>query len=52
VEQVNQDSKQKNPTSLLKAMEYLYKKDKAKALAYLAAEKQISVTYRSQTKES
>jgi len=33
-------------------MEYLYKKDKAKALAYLAAEKQISVTYRSQTEES
>lgn len=52
VERVNQDSKQENPTSLLKAMEYLYKKDKAKALAYLAAEKQISVTYRSQTEES
>ena len=33
-------------------MEHLYKKDKAKALAYLAAEKQISITYRSQTKES
>jgi len=33
-------------------MEYPYKKDKAKALAYLAAEKQISVTYRSQTEES
>ena len=33
-------------------MEHLYKKDKAKALAYLAAEKQISITYRSQTEES
>ena len=43
VERINQDSKQENPTSLHGTS------DKAKALA---AEKQSSMTYRSQTEES
>ena len=51
VERVNQDSKQEHSTGIVKAMEYLYKKDKVLALAYIAAERDASVTYRDSSEE-
>ena len=51
VETVNQDSKESDQCSLLKAMEHLYKKDKVTALSYIAAEKKVSLSYRNQTDE-
>ena len=45
VERVNLDSKQSTSVCLRAAMEYLYKKDKCLALAYMAAERQCSISY-------
>ena len=52
VERVNQASKDSSTPGLLKAMENLYKKDKVVALSYMAAERNITITYRSQTEEA
>ena len=52
VERVNQASKDSSTPGLLKAMKNLYKKDKVVALSYMAAERNITITYRSQTEEA
>ena len=52
VERVNQASKGSITPCLLKAMELLYKKDKVEALSYIAAENNISLTYRGKTDET
>ena len=52
VERVNLDSKQTTVVCLRAAMEFLYKKDKCLALAYMASERECSISYRAQTEES
>ena len=52
VERITLDSKQKSPTCLKLAMEYVYKKDKCLALSYMAAEKQFSLSYRERSEET
>lgn len=52
VERVNFSSKQSTSVCLRAAMEHLYKKDKCLALAYMAAERQCSISYMDQSEES
>ena len=52
VERVNLESKQSSSVCLKSAIEYLYKKDKCLALAYIAAERDCSISYRDRSEES
>ena len=52
VERVNLDSKQSSSVCLRSAMEFLFKKDKCLALAYMAVERECSISYRDQSEES